>query len=94
MFGIFTLAAFALVLLAVDCYTVSGTLRRVCGWVAGVGLIVATLGSSLWAFIDPSTGGLAYWIYIFGVLVMGVSALVATNAVYAAKVKRISRLET
>jgi len=94
MFGIFTLAAFALVLLAVDCYTVSGTLRRVCGWVAGVGLIVATLGSSLWAFIDPSTGGLAYWIYIVGVLVMGVSALTATNAVYAAKVKRISRLET
>jgi hypothetical protein len=94
MFGIFTLTAFALVLLAVDYYTISGTLRRACGWVAGVGLIAATLGSSLWAFIDPSTGGLSYWIYILGVLVMGVSALTATSAVYAAKVKKIPRLET
>lgn len=94
MFGIFTLTAFALVLLAVDYYTVAGTLRRVCGWVAGVGLIVAAVGSSLWAFIDPSIGGLPYWSYISGVLVMGVAALTATFAVYAAKVKRISRLET
>jgi hypothetical protein len=94
MFGIFTLAALALVLLAVDYYTVSGTLRRVSGWVAGVGLIIATLGSSLWIFIDPSTSGLSYWIYIAGVLVIGVSALIATNGVYAAKLKKISRLET
>jgi hypothetical protein len=94
MFGVFTLAAFALVLLAVDYYAVSGTMRHVCGWVAGVGLIVATLGSSLWVFIDPSTGGLPYWIYILGLLVMGVSALTATDVVYAAKVKKISRMET
>jgi hypothetical protein len=93
MFGIFTLTAFALVLLAVDYYAVGGTLRRVSGWVAGVGLIVATLGSSLWTFIDPSIGGLAYWLYILGVLVMGVSALAASSAVYIAKVSKVSRLE-
>jgi hypothetical protein len=92
MFGIFTLTASALVLLAVDYYAV-GTLRRVTGWVACVGLIVAALGSSLWAFIDPSTGGFAYWLYIVGTLVLGVSALAALSAVYAAKVSMVSRIE-
>lgn len=94
MFGIFTLAAFSLVLLAVDYYSVEGTLRRVSGWVGGVGLIVAALGSSLWVFSDASIGGLGYWLYILGVLVIGVSALAASGAVYRAKILRVSRTET
>ena len=94
MFGIFTLAALALVLLAVDYYEVGGMLRRVTGWVAGVGLILATLGTSLWTFIDPSIGGLPYWLYVLGVLVIGVSGLIATGLVYTAKVTRISRSAT
>jgi hypothetical protein len=91
MFGILTLAALALVLLAVDYYEVDGMLRRVTGWVAGVGLILATLGTSMWTFIDPSIGGLPYWLYILGVLVIGVSGLTAVALLYTAKVKRISR---
>ena len=94
MFGIFTLAALALVLLAVDYYEVGGMLRRVTGWVAGVGLILATLGTSLWTFIDPSIGGLPYSLYVLGVLVIGVSGLTATGLVYTAKVTRISRSAT
>jgi hypothetical protein len=94
MFGIFTLAALALVLLAVDYYEVGATLRRVTGWLAGVGLIVAALGSSLWTFVDPLSGGLAYWLYIMGVLVMGVSALAAARAVYGANVRKISLSQT
>ncbi len=94
MFGIFTLAALATVLLAVDYYVAAGPLRRMIGWVAGVGLIVATLGSSMWAFSDPSVGGLAYWSYILGVLVVGVSAAMATRAVYVVKVTRVPRSET
>jgi hypothetical protein len=94
MFGIFTLAALALVLVAVDYYEVGGMLRRVTGWLAGVGLIVATLGTSLWVFVDPSIGGFSYWLYILGVLILGVSALTATGIIYKAKITRISRAET
>jgi hypothetical protein len=94
MFGIFTLAALAMVLLTVDYYASPGSLRRMIGWVAGLGLIVATLGSSLWTFSDPSVGGLGYWSYIVGSLVIGVSALAASRAVYMAKVAKISRSET
>lgn len=94
MFGIMALAAIALVLLGVDYYGVGGILRRATGWLAGVGLIVATLGTSLWAFVDPSIGGLSYWLYILGVLVMGISALTATGIIYMAKITRISRSET
>jgi hypothetical protein len=94
MFGIMTLAALALVLLAVDYYGVGGTLRRATGWLAGVGLIVAILGTSLWIFIDPSIGGFSYWLYILGVLIMGISALTATGIIYMAKITRISRAET
>jgi len=94
MFGIFTLAALAIVLLAVDYYVDAGPLRRMIGWVAGVGLIVASLGAFLWVFSDPSVGGLGYWTYILGSLVIGGSALAATAAVYKAKITRISRTET
>ncbi|MGD0175848.1 MAG: hypothetical protein ABSC50_03365 [Candidatus Bathyarchaeia archaeon] len=93
MFGIFTLAALALVLLAVDYYQVGGMLRRVTGWLAGVGLIVATLGTSLWAFVDPTIGGFSYWLYILGVMIIGVSALTAVGIMYKAKIRRIARSE-
>jgi hypothetical protein len=93
MFGVFTLAALAAVLLSVDYYASAGPLRRTIGWVAGLGLIVATLGSSLWTFGDASVGGLGYWSYITGSLVIGVSVLAASRAVYLAKVTKISRFE-
>jgi hypothetical protein len=93
MFGIFTLAALALVLLAVDYYQLGGMLRRVTGWLACVGLIVATLGTSLWTFIDPTIWGLFYWLYITGVLIIGVSALTAVSILYKAKIERITRSE-
>ena len=93
LFGIMTLLAVALVLLAVDYYEVGGILRRVTGWVAGVGIIVAILGASLYVFVDPSTGGLSYWLYILGMFVLGVSALAATKGVYSARISKISRTE-
>lgn len=93
LFGIMTLLAVALVLLAVDYYEVGGMLRRVTGWVAGVGIIVAILGASLYVFVDPSTGGLSYWLYILGMFVLGVSALAATKGVYSARISKISRTE-
>lgn len=94
MFGIMTLAALSLVLLAADYYGVGGTLKRATGWLAGIGLIVAMLGTSLWIFVDPSIGGLFYWLYILGVLILGVSALTATGIIFKAKIAGISRTET
>ena len=93
MFGIMTLAAMALVLLAVDYYGVGGMLKRAAGWLAGVGLIVAMVGTSLWIFVDPSIGGLFYWLYILGIMILGVSALTATGIIYKAKIARISKSE-
>jgi len=93
LFGIMTLLAVALVLLAVDYYEVGGVLRRVTGWVAGVGIIVAVLGTSLYVFVDPSTGGLSYWLYILGMFVLGVASLAATKGVYSARISKISRSE-
>ena len=90
MYGIFTLTALALILLAVDYYQVGGMLRRVAGWAAFVGLITATLGTSLWVFSDPSVGGLGYWAYILGVVIMGVSAVAAAGVVYSARIARVS----
>ena len=93
MFGIFTLAALALILVAVDYYQVSGMLRRVTGWTALVGLITGTLGTTLYIFSDPSIGGLGYWVYILGVMVIGISALGAVGVVYSAKIVKVSRTE-
>ncbi len=73
--------------------TSSSLLRRVTGWMASVGLIIATIGSSLWTFLDPSVGGFPYWSYILGILILGVSGLAATLGIYKASVKRVSRTE-
>ncbi len=92
MFGVFVFLGAALVMLAVDYYNVSRGLRRAIGWIAGIGLLIATLGGTLWVYLDPSLGGLSYWLYIFGVQIVGVSALLATLAIRAARVERISVL--
>jgi hypothetical protein len=91
MYGIFTLAALALVLLAVDYYVAEPQQRRMIGAVAGVGLVVATVGTSLWTFMDPTIGGFAYWSYIAGALILGVSALLAAGAISKTKITRVPR---
>jgi hypothetical protein len=93
MFGIITLGAFAAVLLAVDYYAPAGQQRRMVGWVAVLGLVVAVIGSSMYVFVDPSVGGLSSWVYIIGVLIIGVSALIGAGAIYKTKITRAPRLE-
>ncbi len=89
MFGIFLLTAIALVLLSVDQYEIDGVLRRAVGWLSGAGILVATFGAMVWVLIDPTVGGLGYSMHIVGVLIVGVSSLVATTAVYRSKVRMI-----
>ncbi len=93
LFGVFLMAGLALVLLAVDYYEIKGPLRRYAGWVAGIGLVIATVGSSFWTFADPSVGGLPYWTHILGVLVVGASALLASFSIYTTRILPVSRSE-
>jgi steroid 5-alpha reductase family enzyme len=92
MFGVFTLAAVALVLLAADYYTTSGPIRRVIGWVTGIGIIITTIGTALWTFLDPSMGAF-YWAYILGMVIIGVSGLAASLGIYKARIEKITRSE-
>jgi hypothetical protein len=94
LFGIITLGAFAAVLLAVDYYAPAGQQRRMVGWVAVLGLVVAVIGSSMYVFVDPSVGGLSSWVYVAGVLVMGVSALLGAFAIYKTKITRVPRKDS
>ena len=56
-----------------------------------MGLAVAAIGSSLYVFVDPSMGGLSYWLYIVGVLIIGASALIGSPTIYKTKIRRVSR---
>lgn len=90
MFGIFLLTAIALVLLAVDYYRVSGLLRRVAGWVAGVGILIALVAGALWVYLDPMTGNAFYWSHILGVIVIGISAIVSATVIRATRTTSIT----
>ena len=90
-YGIITLGGFAAVLLAVDYYAPEGQQRRIVGWVALLGLVVAVIGSSFYVFVDPSIGGVSYWLYIVGILIIGVSALIGAFTIYKTKITRIPR---
>lgn len=89
MFGIFLLTTIALVLLAVDYYRVIDPLRRVVGWVAGMGTLIALIGGTLWVYLDPTSGAF-YWSHILGVMVIGISAIVSSVVIRAARTTGIA----
>ncbi len=88
LFGVFLLTAVSLILLAVDLYKVEGSSRRIVGWAAGLGIIVGTGGAMAWAFLDPSTSGVAFWTHLLGVGLTGVAAIVSTIAIHAVPVPK------
>lgn len=90
MFGIFLLTGISLVLIAVDYYEIRSTLRRAVGWLAGIGIIIAVAGAITWVLLDPTIGDQYYWVHIVGVVVIGISALIAVGAIYKVKIKSIS----
>lgn len=44
-------------------------------------MLVATVGGTLWVYLDPSVVGIFYWLHIFGVLFIGVAAVGTTHAI-------------
>ncbi len=88
LFGVFLLTAVSLILLAVDLYKVEGSSRRLVGWAAGLGISVGTAGALAWAFLDPSTSGVAFWIHLLGIGLTGVAAIVSAVAIHATPVPK------
>ena len=92
IYGIFVLTAIATILLIADFYRVTGAWRKVIGWMMGIGLILSFVGGSLWVFVDPAIG-VYFWIYVIGILIMGVSAIATVYSVGNVKVLEKSRSE-
>ncbi len=81
MTGIFLLTGLSLLLLLVDHYGIAGRARQIVAAVAGLGLLGAFLGTTLWTFADPSNNGASFAIYVGGtalvyaVMVLGALAM-------------------
>lgn len=85
MFGIFFLTIMAMVLLAVDYYQSDAGPRKQVWRSALIGLLLATLGGLAWVFINPSMG-VYFWVYIIGNVTIGVSMLLAVQAIRSVRV--------
>ncbi|MGZ6299166.1 MAG: hypothetical protein ACXWMN_01575, partial [Candidatus Limnocylindria bacterium] len=81
MTGIFLMLVLSLGLLLVDFYGVPARLRRLEIGIAATGLIVAFVGTTLWTFVDPTTTGPAYGLYLVGIVASYLAVLVAGLAV-------------
>jgi hypothetical protein len=88
MTGIFLLTMLALVLLLVDVYGVAGRNRRIAAWTAGLGLLGAFVGTTLWTFADPANNGISFGIYMVGTALSYLAVLFGAFAIRAAKVAK------
>ena len=91
MTGIFLLIALSLVLLLVDHYEIAGSMRRLVTWTAGIGLLAALAGVTLWTFVDPSRSGISFGLYVAGTTVSYAAILVGAWAIRAARVGAFRR---
>jgi hypothetical protein len=88
MTGIFLLTMLSLVLLLVDVYGVAGRARRIASWTAGLGLLGAFVGVTLWTFADPANNGISFGIYIAGTALSYLAVLFGAFAIRAVKVAK------
>lgn len=86
MTGIFLLTALALVLLLIDVYGVNGRARRIATWTAALGLVGACVGTTLWTFVDPSTSGVSFGVYVAGAALSYLAILFGAFAIRSVKV--------
>ncbi len=89
--GIFIMIGLSLALLLVDVYGVSGLARRVAIAIGATGLIAAFAGTTLYTFVDPSNGGLAFALYIAGIAISYAAILVAGFVVSRAQRPEVDR---
>lgn len=92
MTGLFLLTAVALALLIADYYGVEGFQRRQVGGTALIGLLVVTIGASLWTFLDPTNTGFSFWMYAGGTFLAGLSLLVVAVSLRSVKVFKVRAL--
>lgn len=79
--GIFLMLILSVALLLVDVYRVTGMMRRIAVAVGAIGLLAAAFGTTLWTFVDPSTSGLPYYLYIAGIAISFLAIVIAALAV-------------
>jgi hypothetical protein len=86
MTGIFLMVVLSLALLLVDFFGVAGRARRIVVAIGAIGLIAAAVGTTFWTFIDPSTSGTPFALYIGGIAICYLAVLVASVAVRPANI--------
>ncbi len=89
MTGIFLMIVVSLALVLADFYGVRGQLRRAVTAVGAVGLVASAVGTTLWTFVDPSTTGPVFALYIAGIAVSYLAVLVAAFAVRSAQTEAL-----
>ncbi len=94
MTGIFIMIGLSLALLLVDVYGVTGLKRRIATAVGAAGLVAAFAGTTLYTFVDPSNGGLAFALYIAGIAISYAAILVAGYVVSGAPKPEVDRAAT
>jgi hypothetical protein len=90
MTGIFILISISVVLLLVDYYRVQGRGRQIFAAVAGLGLLGAFAGTTLWTFADPSNNGLSFAVYVAGTGLTYAAILIGAAAIRMVKVAKYS----
>jgi hypothetical protein len=91
MTGIFLMVVLSLALLLVDFFGVAGRARRIVVAIGAIGLIAAAVGTTFWTFIDPSTSGTPFALYIGGIAICYLAVLVASVAVRPANILEAGR---
>ena len=93
MTGIFLMLAIGLALLVADFYGVRGLARTFAAGLGVMAVVAAVVGTTLWTFVDPSNGGVAYGIYIAGIVIGFLTVLAAGVVVRAARTHPVARTE-
>jgi hypothetical protein len=88
MTGIFLLTGISLLLLIVEHYGVAGRLRAAVAAFAGLGLLGAFFGTTLWTFADPSNNGISFAIYVAGTALVYIGMLVGAAAIQLVRVRQ------
>jgi hypothetical protein len=90
MTGIFLMMALSLALLLVDVYRVEGLARRLAIATGATGLIAAVVGTTWWTFVDPSNNGVAYGLYVAGIVISYLAIFLAAITIRAVRPRSVT----